>query len=49
LSVKTREKAFFSLKGLLDGDLSFHRRLINKMMIVTEEAIFALKLKNPGY
>lgn len=48
-SVKVREKAFLSLKGLLDGDLSFHRRLVSKMMVVTEEAIFALKLKNPGY
>ena len=42
-SIKAREKGFMSLKGLLDGDLSFHRKMVNKMMTVVNDGLTDLQ------
>jgi len=42
-NIKAREKGFLSLKGLLDADLSFHRKMVNKMMTVVEEELARLR------
>jgi len=41
-NIKAREKRFLSLKGLLDADLSFHRKMVNKMMTVVDEGVAGL-------
>jgi len=44
--IRGREEAFVALKGILDLDLSYHQKIIKKIMTVADEAMAALQ--SPG-
>jgi len=42
-AIKIREKEFIALKGVLDLDLSFHKKVVKKLMSLTDEAVASLQ------
>lgn len=43
-AIKSREKEFLSLKGILDFDLAYHQKVVKKIMATADEGLAVLQL-----